>query len=113
MLLILREMHLTELVAHIMQSSMATSAKIVPKELENLRVSLRLLVAEGMEHLEMVCVLLAATKEGPERHCPVPPPLDTCLMLSAPANFTVLLLWPWLPVWTQWGCNDMNVTCLI
>lgn len=47
LLLILRETHLTELVAQLMQSSGATSAKIVHKLLENFRVSVRVATAGG------------------------------------------------------------------
>lgn len=71
-----------------LQNSSAISANTVQKELESLRVSHRLLVAQRIVYLERACLVLGAIQESLEGHCPVPSP-----MLSAPANFTVLFLW--------------------
>ena len=97
-LLILRETQLTELVARIVQSSGATSAKIVHKELENLRVSLRVATAvggtgygafgDGLHAVSSHKGGSRGTVSGPST------PGHLSLTLPALANFTVVLLQP-------------------
>lgn len=107
LLSILCETHLTELVAQLMQSSGAMSAKIVHKLVENFRVSVRVATAGGGTGYGAFGDALHAVsshKRGSRGTLSSPfTPRCLCLMLSALANFTVLLLQPSLRVWTQWG----------